>query len=177
MRNNRGFSLLELIVAVALIAISLTVLSLSISEIFASNAKECANQLDALLSQCKVDAMSQSGNVYLEVYQDTDGVHAKIINDKNPTVPLVDQKIGKNSLSVQYQDSAGTTPHSIPSSDPLYLSFDRTTGAFLDLYRCQRLVGTPSVSSGVFCAKLTVSSGRKTINITLYPSTGGHILE
>ena len=69
-KDNRGYSLVELIIVVAIIAVVATTAVLSIGLIFSANAKTCANDIMSAISECKITTMSYGrGNVRLLIYR------------------------------------------------------------------------------------------------------------
>ncbi len=56
-----------------MIGIAVSLISTSISGIFSSNANQCAKDLNALLSKCRVGAMSRTGPVFLKLTQEATG--------------------------------------------------------------------------------------------------------
>jgi prepilin-type N-terminal cleavage/methylation domain-containing protein len=61
-RDNLGFSLLELIVTVAIIALMVTLLVTSIVPKLHAEEQACANKIDAAISQARLYSMSRENN-------------------------------------------------------------------------------------------------------------------
>lgn len=177
--NNKGFSLVEMVITIAILAACTALVTLSLSVIPSSAAKKCANELDELLSDIKLQAMTRDGGAYLRLY----------VNDKGETVAetyiggtdsanLSDSAvIGNRRCSVSVNgsfaaddgtSSSATTPLSSLSAG-LWLSFKRDTGALsFTQYPANAI---QSVSA------LTVSGGTRTYTITLYAATGAHAVK
>ena len=167
MKKNQGFSYIELLVTVAIIGIAISLVSLSISTIFSLNAKKCAKDIASLLSECKVDAMSRAGDTYLILYKESEGVTAEYYISDN----LVSEEIiGKSNLSLTYTDSNGLA-RSATAADKICISFERSTGAFMDIADSHYLYDEVVTGDGVYYDEITVSSG-KIYHIDLIPSTG-----
>ncbi|MGI5970423.1 MAG: type II secretion system protein [Oscillospiraceae bacterium] len=167
MKSNKGVSYIELLVAIVIIGIAVTLVSMSISAIFSLNARQCAKKTASLLSQCKVDAMSRTGDNYLMIFKNSDGIYARYyIND----IPREDELIGKSSLNFS---CTGTDGNSYSDED-IFISFDRTSGAFLPIKESAALAGVslPALSDDVYYDGITVSSGGKAYTVRMVPSTG-----
>ena len=151
-RNNKGFTLVELIVVLAIMGIVAALIGLSVSTSNSAKAQRCAVSVNALISKCRADSLGRSGSVYLTISQDaTSGEIVCVHSDGTTTV--TDKFPGKG-VSVTC-----TTTSTAPLTT-LTLSFARSTGA----QNC-----TPT------CTTITFTSGR-TYTITLVPLTGNHRL-
>ena len=162
-RNNRGFSLVELIVVVAILGVCVGIITGSIATISSSQAKKCAVSIDAALSRCRVAAMSRAGQVTMKVSVDGDGavtVRQTETNGGAATETAADT-VGSGRCAVSYQKMGEATPTALDAAG-ISFSFDRDTGAF-------DFTGTPITS-------ITVSGGGRTYVITLDALTGAHQL-
>ena len=71
-KNNRGFSLVELIIVIAIIAALIGTVILSVSMVFSANAKACSNDLQRAVADCKVTTMGKA-KAWLVVYRGDNG--------------------------------------------------------------------------------------------------------
>ena len=72
--NNRGFTLVELIVVIAILGILAGVMSYSVNQIFSGQARQFADEYDALLTQCRVSTLSgAAAPTYVMLCQDSGG--------------------------------------------------------------------------------------------------------
>ena len=171
MKNNKGFSLVELIVVVAILGVCVGIVSMSLSTIFSSRAKKCANEISSLLSQCKVSAMSRSGSVYLKIFGFDGEIRGQIYeNTADGEKCLTDDSLGGPNVTVSF--TAGGNAYNV-SNTALYISFNRETGAFIDVNEAEALAGVSSGVSGS-CDIINVSGGSRNYEIALVPSTGYH---
>lgn len=163
-RNNRGFSLVELIVVVAILGVCVGIVAASISAISSSQARKCAASIDAALSRCRVSAMSRAGEVYLTLSVDGDGVVTVAQYEKNgdAVTEISSDAVGSSRCGVSYQVKGAADAAALDASG-LTLSFDRDTGAF-------DFTGN---AKGVLTS-ITVSGGGRSYVITLDALTGAH---
>ena len=174
MRHNKGFTLIELIVVIMIMAISAAVVVSSISSVYTRNMQQCAIEIDALLSRCRISAMSRAGNVYLELWQGTDGIYAAYCESGGGSGDIrEEEKVGKSMLSITWTDSGGTT-HDL-SAGSLYLAFDRGTGALLPLSRSFAMA-SDTFSPLLNCTDISVTHGTSQRTVVLVPVTGKHYI-
>lgn len=143
-KDNRGYSLVELIIVIAIIAALTTTLVLSVGLIFSANAKTCANDIMGAISECKISTMSYGqGNVRLLLYRGSDGniygeIQTREKADASWTTSIDGpEKIGARKCSVT--DGAGNelprkTGDTLPTQDSeaWAVYFDRSSGSFRD---------------------------------------------
>ena len=157
--NNKGFTLVELIVVVVIIGVLAGMIGVSVSSVSSARARRCAESVDMLISKCRVGALSHTGDVKLELSLDSKGnlvgsYYEGGILTSSETIPasgvLVSCTIGSATLTL----SSATT---------LALSFDRVTGA------------QKAQPDGSMCTAIRFESSRS-YTIELVPSTGSHKL-
>lgn len=184
MRDNKGFSLIELVVVIALMALLVGVLGYSFSLVTGQEAKQCANNLGTALDRAKNYALTKSGSsdAYMEITRDTDEtilvtyyVPAKAwaknaVPGSADYVAIDSQTIGKKAVQVTFSlTDAGEV--SLTSGTSFRVYYDRISGAV------KKVVW---VSGGTqtedHCGQITISRG-KTYRLTLIEATGKHSLE
>ena len=101
--DNRGYSLIELVIVLAIIAVLMGTVFYSIILVFSANAKSCANNIQRSIGDCKV----------------SDGT----VTDEER------QKVGTNKVYVGYE-ADGDTKTSLEAGDKIVIRFDRSSGGF-----------------------------------------------
>ncbi len=148
-KNNKGFTMVELIIVLAIIGVFMSVLSFSSSILLRNESREASQTVNALLSSCKIEAMTgvnskleislEDGKYIVRLYQNDTDFEEEILGDEN--------------LGIIYKlKSTGDTLYKI-GTEPLAISFNSETGAI----------------EGTDVNLIDFNAGYK---ITIYPSTG-----
>lgn len=147
--NQKGFSLVELIIVIAIIAALMGTVVFSVSMVFSANAKACANNLQRAIADCKVTTMGKT-EAYLLIYRGNDKrIYSQMYigefeqDEENGGFKKVDkpvyeepQKIGGNRVRITYVDEDGNVhededfPIGTDGGDVgLKIEFDRSSGS------------------------------------------------
>lgn len=146
--NDRGFTLVEVIVVVAILGILSGVVSLSLNQVSAGKLRKFTAACDAMLTRCRVETLSGAGaDTYVELRLE-DGRCAVRFCRNGETE---DEEILRCPAPCTY--TLNGTETALTASAPLRLSFDRTTGALNES-----------------CTEINVSGSV----ISLAPATGYH---
>ena len=165
--GDGGFSLVELIIVIAIMAALLTTAMLSVAVIFSANAKACANSIQRAVADCKVTTMGKSA-AWLVLYRDADdvlygqmhtmeqkageaiGTYEEVVHEP--------EKLGGKRVSITYTDESGADMGELPvgESNGIRIEFDRSAGSFKD--------GT--------IKSIDIMGGNKHYRITLVKLTG-----
>ncbi len=156
-RDHRGFSMIELVVVIAIMAILSTVGVLSYGMVSGRQVISCAEEIESYLGQTKTQALSRA-SADLEIFIGDDGVYV------NPSIENRDIKVGKSGITVKYQTDDGTE-FTLSDTERLVISFDRSSGAF------------QALADGSYCKSITLDNGRHSRKIVLIPSTGKFYIE
>lgn len=160
--DNRGLSLIELIVVIAILGILSVGAVNSLGLLSSSGAKEAATKLKSAMSKARTETMSKS-QASLKLYEDDSEYYVQFTVNGNQETPI---KIGSSRVNITYTESdEPDNPQSLPS-DGITLEFDRDTGAF------KYISGTD-----VYCEKITITGGSRTYTLTCERLTGKVVLE
>ena len=162
--NNKGFSLVELIVVFAILGVLAAVGGYSLTAISAANAKECAKEIEAGLVSTRTQSYSSDKGdtvATVEFYKKADGIYMK------KSFESEEKKIGGSKVVVKYK-LKNAEPDSL-GSEAIVFSFNRSSGAFRELKQNGAGIG--------ICEKILVTSGGRTYTIICYEKTGKIVVE
>ena len=165
--KNKGFTLIELVVVIALMIVLIAVMGLGFATVNNMKVEEVAQQYHTGLENAQATCMSKNGGkITLSIQGDY--IVMKIYDAKDNI--RTDKQLGLSRyVTVTYyeKNSSGmeTEPAVELSDKPIELSYDTVSGAF----KFQE--GTNGISRIVF------SNGKKTKTITLFSNTGKNVLE
>ena len=183
-RNNKtsGFSLAELSIVIAIMAIVVTVAGLSVGTLTGRRVRKCADEIVSTIERARVLTLGkEQNNVECVIsYDSTDKeYHAMVYQVINGTTTEVsDRVVGRDPIQVQVYFDDDTHAYSLTelkgalpyasSTQGLHLVFNRASGAF-EAGTCEA-GGTKKN----FCKRIVVSNsdGTRRIEITTVGRTG-----
>lgn len=193
-KKNRGFTLVEMTVVLAIFAILLAVLVPSLDPVAGFRANRAAISIGAALDWTKTEAMDRLvGEMRLS--WTSDGYYISYYLDRGKTGVREEQpeKIASGRMKISYTDSNGTTVNLWEDgTNELILTYDRSTGGFLPIQSrvweqkdiLKMLsdgedipLDRPENSTQPYCEKITVHGvGQRTRIITLFQDTGKYTI-
>lgn len=155
--NNSGYSIIELIIVLAIIAIIMSTVFYSIILIFSANAKSCANNIQRSIGDCKVTTMGKA-DAYMVLSRDDNGVYTQMFVKESNGADTIEerQKVGTNKVEVGYVKSGSSAETPLMPGDSIEIRFDRSSGGF----------------KGVIYDEIYVRGGSKNYAIVLTELTG-----
>ena len=66
-KNDKGFTLIEMLVVIIVIGILASVSALSLNTLNSTSAKSCSSELNAYISKCRVQSLSRAGDIYIMI--------------------------------------------------------------------------------------------------------------
>lgn len=198
--DNRGFSLVELIVIVAIMVVMVGIVSLSMSLLTGSEAKQACEKISAQLNEAKTGSMSRYDedmniiyvdNPSLYDWADKEGYYVvkqlyTFTKDSTTGKPAVmslgaEHRYICNSrvrMNFSYDGGSYTV---IPSpGNGVGFTFDRATGLYKDVRTGCGLDGSGDVVFTTVAAQpvsLEMTSGLRTYKIDFISETGKHTIE
>lgn len=174
MQNNKGFSFIEMIVVVAIMAVLVSGIVVGIGSLAGWRVTDCASDIDSAMKNTKINAMSKF-SAYMKIYCDSDGNYFLKESGKQA------EKIASGGISIKYKNHNGVITD-ITEGSPLILSYNRSSGAFMSVITSVAEDGTFTFLTGeegsyLYCSQIIITNERKTKVITLVKDTGKHTLE
>lgn len=193
-KKNRGFTLVEMTVVLAIFAILLAVLVPSLDPVAGFRANRAASSIGAALDWTKTEAMNRLVGE-MKLSWTSDGYYISYYLDRGKTGVKEEQpeKIASGRMKISYTDSNGTTVNLWEEgTNQLILTYDRSTGGFLPIQSrvweqkdiLKMLsdgedipLDRPENSTQPYCEKITVhGGGQRTRTITLCQDTGKYTI-
>lgn len=190
-KNNKGFTLVELIVVITIFTILLGILEPSVSSIFSYRAKRAANSIVAALDKTKTEAMNRLvGEMVLE--RTDDGYYVSYYLDRGKQSGIVKEqaeKIAPKNTLISYTTTKNTMETEMQLGEKLIFTFNREDGSFRPLQESiirsdeitnslqnHRDISFPDKmiadNAGNYCTSITVKGGSRTSTIKLETGTG-----
>ena len=179
--NNKGFSMVELIVILAIMGIIIGMLGVSTNYIGTSQARALANSIKTSIGQNKIQTMGKYES-FLYIYKGSDGKsYQETWRKSGADDPVRENRevLGKKKPTVAYYIKGDSTAHEIDGTagNALFITFDRANGKelagkSLPAGSTDEDGNSLDTMSTVLCEKIIVSYGTKEYKITIVPETG-----
>ena len=170
MRKNKGYSLIELVVVIALLAILSTIVVSSIMSINTSEASKCVSNINSLVTKGKVNSMSRATDVVVVIRFDG----TNFLGEYYEGTHLVSTEVmGSSRVAVTYTTDDGTVVDLGDTTKKLYISFVRDTAALKTLGAAATVTGVVSTDSR-YLETITVTANSRAQTITFIQPTGKH---
>ncbi len=167
--NNLGYSLIELIVTVLIIAVVAGISAMSIQNMYRHDAMAGARKLSASLDRARIEAMSKlNGAVFLRIVRRGEDYQAELVLEKTEGGVVVEEVIdttilGSTNLSVTARDVLAPTKADLElddESDVIEIKFIKGLGGFMEDSWTEIII-----------------SGSKTATVLLMTETGRSFVE
>lgn len=192
--NDKGMSLIELVVVIAIMAVMIGVVGFSLSFLIGAEARQAARKMDAELNDIKTGAMSRASEYmlvrYIEVTSGNEAAYAKLGVDRSgyyaeKHVATIDNKdtisgstikldyggqeytrLGSKKVKIMLGDKDSGTQLADDGTVAFKIEYERSTGKLKDVE-----IGTIS-SSGVNVVDVDFTSGSSEVLNDMYFTSG-----
>ena len=167
--NNKGYSLLEAIVIIAILGVLMGFMATSSGLFDGRRVKACADSVSSLLDKVRLANMGKD-EVTLTIYKDTDqAIKAKIVtkivlrNDSITEKTFIED-VSNDNVEMSYSTDISGSAENPAGAAGMVFNFNRNTGAIKD-----------TSPNGIQCIILRKGNAEKKIKI--YAATGKIIVE
>lgn len=188
-RENRGFTLIELVTALSIMMILMGMAVPNLDVIGGIRAQKAAQSVTAALDKTRMEAMNRLVGE-MELSRRADGYYITYYLDRGRKAAGISgesgERIAPKKVRMSYTDKAGV--HELNEGASLILTFDRESGSFLPIQSqvmTQESIneylaaGTdiPFEGGNNYCTEIRVWGGRRSYVITLIPATGKYEMQ
>lgn len=186
-QKNKGFTLVEMVITVAIFAILLGILVPSLNSILGFRTQRAANSIASALDKTKIEASNRLvGEMKLEKLDDGYYISYYLDRGKVGSESNVEQdqaeKIAPARTLISYVTDNNET-YQMETGDSIVLTYDRATGGFLPLQETtwtQKAIlaeldagkDIPLTREGSYCTAIIVQGGRRIKTINMDINTG-----
>ena len=169
-KNNEGFTMVELIIVIAIMAVLLSFFVSNIGYVTGSAVRGCAKSIKTGLSEVRVKTMGKSETLFC-LYRGSDGYYIVHCVDG---VTEGAEKCGRSDLTIRYYTASNpTVAQTVTNGAPLVVGFDRANGAIDTGLSANVNIEVSSVSvTAVDCNRIEVVGGGKTEEFMISTVTG-----
>lgn len=190
-RQNKGFTLVEIIVVVSIFTILLGIGSLSLNGILGFRAQRAANSIGAALDKTKMEAMSRlAGEMKLEKTEDGTYISYYLHRGGDGEIKEEDrERIAPANTLISYKTRSSTGIESeeisLDKGTSIILTYDRETGGFRPIQ--SQVVENPDMwrelqsrhdvsfhDTDNYCSQIMVRGGFRTRILTLDINSGSY---
>ncbi len=174
--NNKGVTLVELLVVVSIMSVLLSVVGISMAITPSTEAKRTIASIDSTISRTKVGTLTKTGDVYMEIYSDDRGAIWVKYYENDQVISS--DKLSSGNVTVSYSVNGSVVGNlgNDNRNKSIYIAFDRRTGGFTSLEQAAYLANGTSATANNMCDWIYVKGGPMEYNLKLGAVTGTHTL-
>lgn len=159
-KDNHGFTVVEVLVVIAILVILTTSIGMSITSVASANVNSVTKTVDAQMKKLRFTTLSKEGDYSLFIYK-RGKINYYEIAPTGTELTSLDKgiKLGKSGLKVQYSVIGNDSMQTVSDSVYIEIAYNRSNGTFKKNYN-----------------KIQFVAGEKTKKIILVASTGRHFI-
>lgn len=179
-QTNEGFSLIELIVVIAIMTVLTLGLVMGLSSVFHMEEKTAVEIICGKLRYTQNSAMAKSF-AYVSIEQGSDGYYISIVEGRGDKQRQEHKKLCSLETKISYTTSMGSGQQVIDETHPLRLTYQKTSGAFApmidrveenDTFTFVSYQDEGGTTRDCYCTGITLERDDRIRHIILYPKTG-----
>ena len=174
--NNKGFSLIELIVIIAIMGVLVGGASLGIGLVFSKDAMKCATRLNDSIYDARANSMYKTGK--FELIIDNSGSANTATISQTDLTPVTSDTVyldgvdsnKKTTISAKFVTEA--VPAGTAISLPVSVTFDKAKGNVYSVVDADGM----TYGDGIIVFDITPLRGNRTAKVQLVTTTGKHTI-
>lgn len=169
--KNAGFSLVELLVTVAILGVAMGFAALSYSLVSRSNVNKTVGYISDALSMCRQRSMASAGQWEVVIENGSVEVVKTSKNDGTAVSEVISSQALPSHVDVYAAESKGVYTNKIDSTQPLRISFNMLNGDIKDI-----MVNSGSIKTAGsnYCYISCRYKDKKEQWVKIYYATGKH---
>ena len=161
-RNNKGFSYVELILVMAIMAIMIGVVTISVGTVSRANINRGAEKLESHLERARSNSMARGTDRGTFVLKCENGGYYAYIGDPASADQTRELLVSAGSVTVGYYVNNGSDMVTLGSGDQLTIRYKASTGSFEPI----------APDSDEYCTSIVLMNGDKSRTVILHTATG-----
>lgn len=183
--NSKGFSLVELLVALAIIVVTVSMVSIGIGVLSSADSKAAVEIIRSELELERINSQAISEDFYVKISNEDKGI--VVYSYRNGSL-LYTKKLGSRiGINLSFTDADNTTTKELEKGDSLYIMFSKESGAVSVFNLNGSVINETQSLDGISYIRTKIDGGtnyqdnniitfiikgRKTNKLTLYTKTG-----
>ena len=168
-KYNNGFSLIELIVIIAIMGVLVGGASLGISLVFSKDASKCATRLNDSIYDARANSMYKSGKFELIIDKSEDAYVATI--SQTDVTPVSSETVYLDGVDLSAKFVTEAEPAVTEMRLPVTVTFDKSKGNVYSVADADR-----AYDDGIIVFDITPLRGNRTAKVQLVTTTGKHTI-
>ena len=172
-QNNSGYTLVELIVVIAIMSIFVGGMSLGVNLLFSKDASRCATRLNDALYEARMNSMSKVGNYELVIEGgNSASVNTATLNADGSEVIkyYLDEIESSKKTDIEATLATESNPSGQSIALPVTIKFDKAKG------NVKVLSGGTELDDGILIFKIKANRGNREAKVQLVTTTGKHTI-
>lgn len=184
--DKKGFSLIELIVVIAIMGVLIGSSVNMISYLQFGNVKKCANMVNTYIGEVRADALSQADIPYLIIYSVDNAIYAYKTNlatteEQNQLLDgSVGEKLTTHKVTIKFLKEGAASSYTLADASSIRAGdlLDPASSAHTKVIAVKFKKSTGAFSDSVpFYSELEISSSSRTYRLNMIKETGRYYIE
>lgn len=183
--NKKGFSLIELIAAIAIIAIVTSIIAIGITSIYNGDSIKARDNIKSSIELLRTNTMAIAADYYIEITNSNGKIIMKTY--KNGQEYETKNLGSRISINLEYEIDDVVNTRKLDEEESVFIKFDRKKGSVLnfnldgEVILTDNSIGDVQITESSFSGGINIETvqsvtfyikGRKTKALILYLQTG-----